>query len=441
MVRKAPRAQRPVVTPRERLTDALAALDALFVELTDRDATRRPGETYAGRSLVYLECTRDARFGLGGEVLAELRRTLPLIFMAGRWYCRQVYERGVARIRETAARNPGARPVELFRELAPRLLEGPDDLPGLLAELQGRWQRVVDAADDARAALAAELFDDEGPLWTLGVYHSADVQVAARDAAAAGRGEFLCVTADVHPGGNPLGQPVFSARLPTDAPLPQIVAEDTGGFPIFAPPIRPGGFSPRVVPFVALPDVVHIQTSPDVVIPPDRPIVTLPEIDRRGERFVTPDGAAEGPLEALFELPMFIGSVRNFSLAAAGEHTARTTVGRTVTHRESWEPHPRGVPADAPAFASWARDQGMPRRVFLLSSEEPKPMYVDLDSPVLTRLAARVVRRTAEADGSLRFSEMLPGPEDCWLTDDAGRRYTSELRLVAVDERLGASRV
>jgi hypothetical protein len=28
---------------------------------------------------------------------------------------------------------------------------------------------------------------------------------------------------------------------------------------------------------------------------------------------------------------------------------------------------------------------------------------------------------------------MLPAPDDCWLTDEHGRRYTSELRLVAVD--------
>jgi hypothetical protein len=28
---------------------------------------------------------------------------------------------------------------------------------------------------------------------------------------------------------------------------------------------------------------------------------------------------------------------------------------------------------------------------------------------------------------------MLPGPDDCWLADQTGQRYTSELRLVAVD--------
>jgi hypothetical protein len=31
--------------------------------------------------------------------------------------------------------------------------------------------------------------------------------------------------------------------------------------------------------------------------------------------------------------------------------------------------------------------------------------------------------------------EMLPRPQELWLVDSAGRHYTSELRVVAVDER------
>ncbi|URN14115.1 hypothetical protein LUW77_30555 [Streptomyces radiopugnans] len=33
----------------------------------------------------------------------------------------------------------------------------------------------------------------------------------------------------------------------------------------------------------------------------------------------------------------------------------------------------------------------------------------------------------------MRVSEMLPTPEQAWLTDDEGNTYTSELRFVAVD--------
>jgi hypothetical protein len=31
--------------------------------------------------------------------------------------------------------------------------------------------------------------------------------------------------------------------------------------------------------------------------------------------------------------------------------------------------------------------------------------------------------------------EMLPAPDQAWLTDAQGQRYTAELRMVAVDQR------
>jgi hypothetical protein len=53
--------------------------------------------------------------------------------------------------------------------------------------------------------------------------------------------------------------------------------------------------------------------------------------------------------------------------------------------------------------------------------------------------AVQLVHRSAGAPGQpVRFTEMLPGPQDCWLHGH-GRRYTSELRLVAVDLQRRAS--
>ncbi|MBO4210621.1 hypothetical protein, partial [Micromonospora echinofusca] len=54
----------------------------------------------------------------------------------------------------------------------------------------------------------------------------------------------------------------------------------------------------------------------------------------------------------------------------------------------------------------------------------------------------KAVRRLARQDpsGRLTVTEMLPTPEQAWLTDDEGNRYTSELRFVAVDQRTGDDR-
>ena len=65
---------------------------------------------------------------------------------------------------------------------------------------------------------------------------------------------------------------------------------------------------------------------------------------------------------------------------------------------------------------------------------ERKPIYVDLESQVLLRVLARFLKPVAgQAPGApVLFTEMLPDPDECWLRDAAGR-YTSELRVVAVD--------
>ena len=45
---------------------------------------------------------------------------------------------------------------------------------------------------------------------------------------------------------------------------------------------------------------------------------------------------------------------------------------------------------------------------------------------------ARALRRAAAGAGRVEFTEMLPGPDECWLESDAGR-HTSELRVLALD--------
>ncbi|HEX5619220.1 MAG TPA: hypothetical protein VFX51_12405, partial [Solirubrobacteraceae bacterium] len=83
------------------------------------------------------------------------------------------------------------------------------------------------------------------------------------------------------------------------------------------------------------------------------------------------------------------------------------------------------------------RDRGLPRRVFVRSPLERKPRYVDFESPALRRILARFLAPAREQAPSapVEFTEMLPGPEDCWLASDAGH-HTSELRVVALDRRL-----
>jgi hypothetical protein len=147
---------------------------------------------------------------------------------------------------------------------------------------------------------------------------------------------------------------------------------------------------------------------------------------------VHPDGSFRSPLTDRFFLPMFVSAMKTF--APFADVGPRITVGRTVLRRACWRTQAAERPTAPTDIRAWARDVGLPRRVFCLVSGEAKPVYVDFQSPALTRNLHRMLGRAAAANPNVtvHFSEMLPGPDQCWLEHD-GVRYTSELRIVAVD--------
>lgn len=137
---------------------------------------------------------------------------------------------------------------------------------------------------------------------------------------------------------------------------------------------------------------------------------------------------------------MFVATVFAYEPFPKHEHMHPITLGRTVLRRESWRVAIGDCPTDPAAVAAWARDHGMPRRLFVRMPDERKPTYLDVESPILARVFGREIRRRA-ADEFVAVSEMLPGPDQCWLELD-GERYTSELRVAAVDRtRRGQAKI
>ena len=136
-------------------------------------------------------------------------------------------------------------------------------------------------------------------------------------------------------------------------------------------------------------------------------------------------------------LPIFVAALRSFDPVGDGAG-ARRSAARSSVARAGRAPAAR-APRYADDLGAWARERGLPRRVFARSPLERKPRYVDFDSPSLRRSLARFIAPAREQPPArVKFTEMLPGPEDCWLERDAGH-HTCELRIVALDERRGSS--
>jgi hypothetical protein len=423
------------------LDRALGDLDRAFEELAGRPATRRPGQTYAARTLLYLDCMRDLDLTAGPALRDELAVTLPPLLAGARWYCGQVYQ-AAAQIIGDAAAASGARPLDrVLEEIRPALRHLPEAASAANDDLQRRWSALLAGAHPATIGTrAAAAFADYAPAWPVSVFQSADVQIAAPSLAAVNAGDYLCVVGDFHPGANPLGQAMFAARHPDKERFLDAIASDVGKLPFLHPP---GGIDPpptRNMPTITRPGDVHVAASSRDRMPDGYRTLPAADLIVDGETVTTRDGSWQAPLAHLLWLPMLVAGVHAydpFPVSPAEGHGPRITIGRTVWRRETWDISAAQVPARPEDAATWARDLGLPRRAFALSPGETKPIYIDFDSPVLSRILCRQLRHAA-ADfpgRPTRFTEMLPGPDDCWLADRSGQRYTSELRLVAVDRQ------
>jgi hypothetical protein len=117
-------------------------------------------------------------------------------------------------------------------------------------------------------------------------------------------------------------------------------------------------------------------------------------------------------------------------ISGEGSGTPRLRVGETIYQRRRWEvdfgPLAQLQGIDL-ALEVWRmkRAQHWPRFVFARVVSERKPWLFDTASPFAHDLLKNMVRE----DAHVLLEEMLPGPDQLWLQDDKGQRYTSEIRM------------
>ena len=91
-------------------------------------ATRRGGETYAGRTLVFEDCRRDVKLELGRAVLDRAGPALALVLDSARWYSHAIATRYRVALRrvfdELAAEHDEVVPYVRFHERVVPLFAG-----------------------------------------------------------------------------------------------------------------------------------------------------------------------------------------------------------------------------------------------------------------------------------------------------------------------------
>jgi hypothetical protein len=453
------------------LQQALASLAQTFEQVTGSASTRRAGENYAGRTLVYQDAVRDVRVELGEAVTRALAAPLGLVLDSARWLVNDITDRYRVYFAELldreSARTGGPVPLQRLLTIAAPYLythgsEGVGELAPSVAELQRRWQQVLgppqsprrhQVSADAISARAAECFPARPVAWSGARQQSPDIMIAAASPAEVERGNFLLVLGEIHLATNTLDGRLWVEQHPDPARL--IAAEQADRGPRRVVPIRAKDhpdMNSRLSPPSAVlgPGQLYWSSAiTDSFDPPESDTV-LPgaamTVTRCGADLVVrvmPSGTELDFFEVIGD--EMVGVVVNaFQPAAPAAHRPRITIDKFVLSREQWVFQ---VTESAWAFAKdekeryylarrWRLDHGLPERVFYRVPVELKPAAADFRSIVLVNLLAKHIRQTHAAGHSeFTVTEMLPDLGQLWLTDRHGQRYSSELRIIAYDTR------
>ncbi|MFI6599335.1 lantibiotic dehydratase [Nonomuraea sp. NPDC050536] len=436
-------------------------LEEEFTTLTGVDPMRRPGQTYGGRRLTYLECARDVEVSFGPQVLESCAVPMSLLLTSARWFVSEA----ARRVRAVVSEGFDALGVEtvglseLVFSCADKLFT-PGDRPmdHLVREFATRWRAILGLDADAHVVTytsdeirgqVEESFAGGAPDWGFAWTHSVDLLIAARGQEAFARGEFQPVVGELHVGYCPFESPVFAWGHPDIDGLRDMLAEIVPDDRVMLSPVKDfPRVTARTYPWVNNDRDWWLCVSP---FPPRGSDRLLPlgglEVRRDGDRVVT---GLPGT-DKWFDIADVHGSwlmyefMDVFKQVTRGyDHTPRTVVDNTVVFRETWSFRVaelewisvRSDPEHFLAARRWRRDHDLPETVFAAISSESKPVFVDFRSEVQVANLARVLRAAAAGeDASMTITEMLPAPGESWLADADGNSYTAELRLLFVDRR------
>lgn len=455
----------------ERRPSLIAQMKAEYEDAAGHEANRGSGRHYADRSIFFEECHSKVRgLRLGEDMAAFIRDQLSPVYEIALLGPRLRLWRENRILASWLDSHFGAEkpvPLDVFYERyfehRHELLAAVEAVDSELDQLDQQLTAVLlsgptETRDGATISYAPT--DELSRLIDANTVRvpavcNPDVMLAATDVAAIGQGDFYAVVGDCHALREVLTHTSFTPLLADHLPeltesifgLYQDVLQagevlcdmarshpnKTGSqvrYP--CPDVEIFGRSPKPRSQVIHPDAMYVISQAGVA--------SLKVHGLEGSLRLTAPPAGgpsirQDPLSP-FSFPRHFGGV---GLRAGHlNHVPRIMHGeRVVIHRETWRVPAgdlcgqtatgRGEAGDAAEFFAAQRLRrrlGLPRYVFAKVPREPKPMFVDFDSPLLVRQLSRMARATRE---TVTLSEMLPGPDQLWLDID-GKRHTSELR-------------
>jgi hypothetical protein len=441
------------------LEKALEELDSAFRDFTGREPTRRAGETYAARTLVYEDCVRDLDLTLGQPVLDRLGPPLELVLQSARWFTAEVaarYERAFLDLYEELARRADSSVVDFlsfwWRSAAHFGVDAVNNVPAIVQQvvdqLQQRWARILRLSSSERVVVRSaesirgevlDAFAARAPGWPQARYHGPDVLPAARSAEALAGDDCLWVLGEVHLAWPTMGAVSDVAEHPSPDEIAR--AREVDVPQACAMFVAPKEEQMRTKPWTGDRLDVDVELGQARSPRPRNRVIAAADlvVDKVNGRLLVRrrDGSRSFDWLAFYGFRFSDVIVSHFRPLPPDLHRPRVLIDKLVVARETWTVETAEMLGGVSkvraerflAVRRWAHTHGMPRFVFVKVPSEMKAIYVDFDSPIYVDELVGLARRSEK----MTVSEMLPSFDQLWLSDADGGRYTSELRLGALD--------
>ncbi|PRY36946.1 lantibiotic dehydratase [Umezawaea tangerina] len=451
----------------DKVLASVAELDETFRRVTGQDATRRHGESYAGRKVVYEDTRRAVDLELGLPVRRAVAAPLGLLADSARWLIARAgrnYLDLLGALFDRCLAHDGGTSVPLARLVGvatPHLLVRtglPRPVAAAVAEFQDRWARVLEVPAGVRehsvraeeiAGRVAELFPSSPLPWSSARYLSPDLMIAADGPNALRRGDFTVVLGELHLATNTVESRLFVERHPDRVRLLAASARDHADRRIYSVPTKDWPqVNSRVYPAALLSERFYywcLHDDNSGAPGPVMPSAAL-EVHREAGRLVVRSRRGDGEFDLLEVLGEQLSAavVDAFRPLPPAPHRPRVSIDRLVLARRTWSFPPAEIgwatakqPVDRfRAAQRWRTEQDLPRLAFYKVRGERKPIFLDFAASLLVDRFAKAVRQAGDQlePAPVTVSEMLPDLSQNWLVDATGAGYTSELRLVLVDQ-------